>query len=298
MSEQLSIIKNYREDESLRKSFNELAKDTYGFTFEDWYKNGYWTDKYNPYSIVMDNKVVANVSVNTMAFSVNGKRETYIQLGTVMTDENYRNKGLIRAIMNEIDREYNGSVDGMYLFANTSVLEFYPKFGYKEGAQYQCSKVMPTVHRELNMVSDNPIRQVQMNNKEDWTVLKTAIEKSVRNSSVDMSNNSELVMFYITKFMQNNVYYVEEERAYVVAEMEEEELFLHHVFSDKVVHMDRVIDAFPNTIKKVIFGFTPLSTTGYDIEKISDKNTTLFVKGKGFNFFEQKRAMFPTLSHA
>ncbi len=62
------VIKNYRRDDALRASFNALAGKTFGIDFEDWYQNGYWTDAYNPHSIVIDGKIAANVSVNHTDF--------------------------------------------------------------------------------------------------------------------------------------------------------------------------------------------------------------------------------------
>ena len=99
------IIKNYRNNEELRQSFNELARKTFGIDFEDWYQNGFWSDRYNPYSVVENGRVIANVSVNHMNFIRRGERQFFIQLGTVMTEESYRNRGLIRQIMEEIDRK-------------------------------------------------------------------------------------------------------------------------------------------------------------------------------------------------
>lgn len=58
------FVKDYRSNDELRASFNELVKKTFGLDFEDWYQNGYWTEKYNPYSMVENGKVIANVSVN------------------------------------------------------------------------------------------------------------------------------------------------------------------------------------------------------------------------------------------
>lgn len=298
MREQFDIRKSYRHDEVLRNSFNELANDTFGINFENWYKNGYWTDKYNPYSIVIDNKIVANVSVNKMEFISNGKSEKYLQLGTVMTDKKYRNMGFIKTIMHEIDRDYYDTVDGIYLFANDSVLEFYPKFGYKKSTEYQYFKVISNKFKEVGMASDKQVRQIQMNNKEDWSLLEKAIENSVNNCAFEMKNNVELIMFYVTKYMRSNVYYVEGESAYVIAEINEDKLILHNIFSEKVVDLDIIIEAFGENINKVILEFTPLSNQGYQVEKLSKKNTTLFVKGKGFDSFEQKRCIFPTLSHA
>ena len=36
------VIKNYKDNDALRKSFNELAMKTFDISFEDWYQNGYW----------------------------------------------------------------------------------------------------------------------------------------------------------------------------------------------------------------------------------------------------------------
>lgn len=39
----MTLMKDYRNNEELRASFNVLAKKTFGLDFEDWYQNGYWT---------------------------------------------------------------------------------------------------------------------------------------------------------------------------------------------------------------------------------------------------------------
>ena len=36
------IVKGYRADDALRRSFDALAQRTFGLTFEDWYQNGFW----------------------------------------------------------------------------------------------------------------------------------------------------------------------------------------------------------------------------------------------------------------
>ena len=41
------VEKDYRNNDSLRKSFNELVEKTFGFNFENWYQNGFWGDR-NP----------------------------------------------------------------------------------------------------------------------------------------------------------------------------------------------------------------------------------------------------------
>ncbi|MBO6299664.1 MAG: GNAT family N-acetyltransferase, partial [Lachnospiraceae bacterium] len=131
---------NYRDNEQLRSSFNALAKKVFGLDFENWYQNGFWKDNYNPYSVVIDGEVVSNVSVNYCDMNYKGKLIRLMQLGTVMTDPDHRGKGYLRMIMEKIMSEYEEQVDGIYLFANDSVKEFYPKFGFREGREYQYSK--------------------------------------------------------------------------------------------------------------------------------------------------------------
>lgn len=47
----MKIEKNVKNHDALRRSFNTLAKETFGLSFETWYQNGYWGEKYIPYSI-------------------------------------------------------------------------------------------------------------------------------------------------------------------------------------------------------------------------------------------------------
>jgi len=283
--------KNYKDNYKLRTSFNELAIKVYKLNFEDWFQNGYWKDDYIPYSIIDGEKVVANVSVNTIDFNCDGRTKHYIQLGTVMTEETYQNQGLSRVLLEEIIKEYQDQADGIYLFANDSVLEFYPKFGFKKSKEYQYSKIV----ENTDIIS--AIR-VSMENKSEWEILEDAMKSSICNGSFEMVNNPCLIMFYITKFMRDCVYYIKGQDAYVIAQIEKENLLIHNIFSKKIVDLNAVIEEFGCDIKKVTFGFTPMNVDGYSRSELHEKNTTLFVRGKEFEDFENKGKMFPTLSHA
>lgn len=86
----------------LRRTFNNLTRETFGFDFEQWYIDGYWQKRYIPYSLLDGDRVVANISVNDLNFLVMGEKKRYIQLGTVMTDKAYRGLGLSRALMERV----------------------------------------------------------------------------------------------------------------------------------------------------------------------------------------------------
>src|SRR5690606_30122657 len=62
---------------------------------------------------------------------ISGKKLKAAQIGAVSTLPEFRNKGLSRQLMNYILEAYKEKVDFFFLYANDSVLDFYPKFGFR-----------------------------------------------------------------------------------------------------------------------------------------------------------------------
>ena len=285
------LVKNYKEDRQLRQSFNQLATQTFGLTFEDWYQNGYWRNHYIPYSMVEDEQVVANVSVNPMEFLFQGELSHVIQLGTVMSDPSVRNQGLIRRIMEEIERDYGEQTEGMFLFANDRVLDFYPKFGFRPSVEYQYSKT-------VSIQEQQTILPYSMKEKESWDCLEMAIQTNQFHGGYDMIGNSELIMFYATKFMTENIYYDKITQTYVIAEINQNQLILYGVYSKQDIELEQVIKLFGSTIKQVVLEFVPKNPCGYQVTKLQKEDTTLYVKGKIVDTFSTYKLCFPALSHA
>ena len=128
------LEKNVRDTAPVRNAFNALAMQTFQLSFEGWYENGCWSQRYQPYTLMDGGTAAANVSVNLMKTRWNGQIKNYIQLGTVMTHPAYRNQGLSRYLIEEIFRDWEERCDGFYLFANETVLDFYPRFGFRRAA--------------------------------------------------------------------------------------------------------------------------------------------------------------------
>lgn len=287
----MEIIKNYRDNAVLRRSFNELAGKTFCLDFEDWYQNGFWEDAYNPYSVVENGRVVANVSVNVTDVLFDGSVKRFLQLGTVMTEETCRHRGYIRAIMEQIDADYNGQTDGVYLFANDSVLDFYPRFGFQKSREYQYS---------LSLHGAGPCRFVPaaMDCAAAWARLEQAAERSVFRGRLDLSGNRGLLLFYVTKFMRDNVYYHAPSSTYVVADWQGTELFLHNVFSDTLTELADVLELFGREIRQVTLGFTPVQNAGYQVAELQEDDCTLFIRGTDLEIIERERLRIPSLAHA
>ena len=286
----MTIEINYRDNESLRNSFNELAGKVFGgLNFEGWYWNGFWKDNYIPYSVVADGKIVSNVSVNTCDMNYDGRIVKLIQLGTVMTDPDYRGRGYARMLMEKIVEDYENKVDGIYLFANDSVVDFYPKFGFRKSREFQFSKA-------VNNDAERTAQLVPMSEKRDWDKMVQILNKTEQNAKMYMVSNSGLYMFYLSQFMQENTFYIADCDSYAIAEIESDTLILHAVIGSG--ELDRVIAAFGKEIKKVILAFTPKDSTGYDKSVVAEEDTHLFVRGKFFDDTNDDEFMFQAITHA
>ena len=161
------LKKIYKNDSEALASFNELTRNTFAFDFVNWHAEGHFSDMYVPHVIMDKGKVVSNVSVNRMQFDIGGVIRNYIQIGTVMTDKEYRGQGLNKKIMESIIQEYMDKVDGIYLFGNDSVLNYYPKFGFVPCEEYEYyftyeskSDVIPYSMEKVDMTDDTQAKQV------------------------------------------------------------------------------------------------------------------------------------------
>lgn len=286
----MTIVKHYRDKEALRASFNALAEATFGLNFENWYRMGYWGDNYEPYSVLEDGKIVANVSLNRTDLVIAGERKRIYQLGTVMTHPEYRNRGYIRALMAEIEKD-TADADGIYLFANDSVLEFYPRFGFGKNREFLYSK-------PVSQTGENRMIPVKMDTQANRDRLAAAMAESTFPTGCTMVDNPGLIFFYAAQFMQENVYFCEDLNAWVIAEEEDGVLTIHNVFGRGNLSLDAVIAAFGESVREVALGFSPADTAGWDCREYHEEDCTFFTKGEVFRDFADKKLRIPTLSHA
>ena len=286
MREDYKLCKHIKDNPKLRKSFNQLAFRTFQLDFEPWYEMGFWKDNYIPFSLVKGEQVIANVSVNPMVFDCMGEEKHYIQIGTVMTDPQYRKQGLSRYLLETVIQEYKEKTHGIYLFANPSVLDFYPKFGFTKVAQYEYQKKISYSQRV------KAPRKISLHDPVHAKTLTEMIERGAVNSRLSMRGNPGLVFFYLAQFMKDQVYWLEEQEAYAVAEEENGVLRLVELFSFHTADTEAAARAFGPDIKKVILGFTPLETEGYKTEEISEEEDTLFVLGDDFKIFREEKSGF------
>ena len=295
------IKKIYKDDISLLDSFNELTRKTFGFDFVKWHRAGHFSDRYVPHVMMDKEKVVSNVSVNRMQFDMGGVIKNYIQIGTVMTDKEYRGQGLNRKIMESIVREYKDKVDGIYLFGNDSVLSYYPKFGFVPCEEYEYyfayekeSDLSPYAIEKVDMTDDTQAKNVYA------VIERYFAEPDVpnENDALYMSENLGLYHFWMDSEYRDNIYYLPECGTYVVGAVDNEKLYLYQVIGKEKVELERVAKAFGDGFSEVVLGYTPVHKEGLGVRIHKEEDCTLFVIGEDLRCMSEKQMMFPVLSHA
>uniref|UniRef100_UPI00405792AA GNAT family N-acetyltransferase n=1 Tax=Acetatifactor sp. TaxID=1872090 RepID=UPI00405792AA len=292
--------KNIRDDETLRQSFNALTQKTFGFDFEGWYQAGGWGDLYIPHVLMDGDKIVSNVSVNIMNFVVDGIVKKYIQLGTVMTDGDYRGQGLNRRIMEQILEEYAGRVDGIYLFGNDSVVEYYPQFGFKSAKEYEYYMTSEAWQDALSyqVVSVDMEDESQSNKLYAKIIACASAEVPNSNDALYMHENLGLYQFWMAAEYGESVFYLPEQDAYVIAESQEDRLHIVQIISGEGLDVKRLAKSLGTEAVEVVLGFTPIQKDDFQMREHKEEDSTLFILGEDLERMEREQMMFPIFSHA
>ena len=291
-----TFISNYKHDSELRSRFNALTQQIYHFDFEKWYNSGYWGDNCLLYSLLDNNKMVSHITVSVIDFIVLGERKRFVQLGTVMTDEQYRNQGLSRELLDTVLEEWEHNCDMIYLYANDSVLDFYPKFGFVPVNEYQAS-------REISHVpSSYVVHKMDITNSSDHDLLYETAQHTVALFDITMQDNAGLVMFYSQYFepfsVKDNLYYIEGLQAIAVAEYEEDTLIVYDILSTENIAIDDVLHALAlEGTREVILRCMPIDNEKYEISLFKEEDSTLMIMGGKSEFFHNNKLIFPMLSH-
>lgn len=290
-----------RKNDILRELFNELTRQTFGFDFVGWYEAGQWGDFYIPHVLLDGEKVVSNVSVNIMQFDLQGVKKNFIQLGTVMTDNSYRGQGLNREIMERILEEYKDKVDGIYLFGNDDVVNYYPKFGFKAAKEYEyyftCDNDKKAEAYVLEKVDMQDTAQAEKF-YDFMRAYEVNANEQNQNDAMYMSENVNLFQFWLGAGYGDSVYYIPEVDGYAILEVDGDKVLICQIFGKIEVDILRLAKTVNEEVAEVVLGYTPVYKEKYLVREHKEEDCTMFIIGEDLECIEQEKMMFPLLSHA
>ncbi|OCL25715.1 hypothetical protein U472_15420 [Orenia metallireducens] len=289
----LELVYDYKNNDLLRKSFNELCMQVFGISFERWYQKGLWKDNYICYSYKDGDQIIANVSVTKMKLKTAKGVRKLLQIGTVMTAENYREQGLARKLMDYVTKKYEDEYEAFYLFANQSVVDFYPKFGYKEVDRLQFF----TKEKVESDLTYN-FRKLDMNDNDDLRILAKIAENRIATSNkFFFEANEEILYWYCLEIFKDNIYYNKDEELIVLYALAGDVLNIYDVISTKAINYKKILASIQeDAVKETVFHFNlevedlSIQSRGFDALKEDDH---MFIKGK----LNMEGLTYPITSH-
>ena len=283
---------DYQDDKALRASFDSLAGRVFGNSFERWFQEGYWDDRYRVHSLFSGGRVVANISDSPLDFQILGRGVHAVQLGTVMTDAEFRNRGLQHFLMARVLTDWADKCDAVFLYANSSVLDFYPKFGFAPAREYLHSL------RLEGKAGGERVRRLDLSRQADRTLLLERYGRGNPLSLCSCEHSPGLLMYECLGALRESVYYLEESRAVAIAEADGATLHLHDVFAPAGCTLPKIAAALagPET-RRVVLGFTPRDGAACSVRPLREKESTLFFLNGKKDLFGARQLRFPLLFH-
>ncbi|EJR92246.1 MULTISPECIES: GNAT family N-acetyltransferase [Bacillus cereus group] len=110
-----------------------------------------------------------------------------------MTHPDYRHQGLATKLMNHIIKKYEKDYDFIYLFANDTMLEFYPKFGFEKVQESSFSLKVSNMICQIDKKYD--LRKLDVNNQADFELMKEYEAERIPVSSRLGLKNSNIIHF-------------------------------------------------------------------------------------------------------
>lgn len=246
---------------------NTLLKDIF-LDFKFWYDLDLWDENYESYSIAVNNEMIANICVYKTQVLLRGQNHRALSVGAVATKERHRGRGLSRRLMDHIIDKYHNTP--MYLSANESVVDFYPKFGFKR--LYEKQPVS-------NFAVNNSVLPIQLS-YDDPKVWRYVYNRVNYSQELDCLNTASINMFHIHHgYLKNSLFEIPELKALVIAQQHEKTLKILGVFSLEHITFKDLARCLPfSNVERIEFGFMPYWT---DIAYVMEEQETdpLFVRG-------------------
>lgn len=285
-------VKNALKSNKDRTEYFELANKVFRLDFSPWYESGFCGDNFIPYTLYTSEMAVASVGVAVSDFKWQNGIKHCAQISTVMTAPEYRGMNLNRWLMELVLEEWKAKSDLIYLYANDSVLDYYPRFGFDKVEEYTYTlpiSQQPGKYRKLNLSNPNDILLL----KEKYSSFNNPF------SALTMENNLSQVMFHCITFLQDNLYYVEEFSAIVIADYQDDMIFIYDIYTNAKCSISDIVSVLATENKtSITLGFTPNMVEPYTCEKSKENDTTVFTLKTGGNIFLTHKVTFPFMSRA
>jgi len=266
----MPIICCNTDDKDYQRRLNALLSPIF-LDFSFWYDLNLWDERYESYAVTLDGAagpIVSNICVFKTRLLWRGAPVEALSLGAVCTDPRHRGKGYARMLMERVLARYPRQP--MYLSANESVLDFYPRFGFRP-----VREKLPALICTIDNASP-PAKPAF----DDPKVARYVRERKVFSNLLDCANADPVALFHIHLGPYKDcLYEIPECQALAVAGQEGETLRLYGLFALRSVRWEELAARLPFAgVRRVEFGFAP-DALGAPFHWEEFDGDALFVRG-------------------
>lgn len=247
---------NYDSNVEKRNKLFPLFKMVFGFdesVLKDFYASGFANPTYTPFTFFNDGVAIANVSMFDMPLLINDQKVNTAGIQSVMTEPQYRGKGLFKKLFELMLSEIDSRFDTSFLF--TSIPELYRPFGFREVKEsfFVASYKKETGQREPSL------RKLDIFNDEDVLVIRELFNHFAPISHV-FAPLSHASSFYLNMFdpdYSKKLYYSQELNVIIVFELENNTLKLYDLIGKEIPKIDEIVTSIGAPVSQIEFHFHP-----------------------------------------
>jgi len=293
----------HRSPANLHAALDDLLQETFGFTLAGWRALGHWTADYTCWALVEEGRALANAGVYRMEMRVSGETQAWMQIGAVATRRARRGEGLSRRILDEILARHPNTP--FFLFANDSVVDFYPRFGFRRLPDHQPRLALqprlfqPRQDCGWNSPAGGPgagewlaMRKLAA---DDPAVTRYLNGRAVFSNRLDCANAAPVNWFHLLGEYADCIYEIPALDALIVARQNGERLSLVDVVALRPLAFAELAPCLGFAgVREIRFGFNP-DGLGVDYEMVETEEedaTPIFGRGE---MQDEGRWMFPLM---
>lgn len=271
-----------RNDAAFEAAFDALMLESFGLSFAPWNALKLWDERYERYVIEDGGAILSSVCVFKARLVIGGRPFAAHQLGGVATRPDRRGQGLSQRLMRHVLARYPETP--MFLFANRSVLGFYPRFGFRRVFESAPSAA----------VAIDGAAPAERLSPRDGAVRAALLRRGARSRLLSCLNSDTVELFHLLLAYADDIYRLAD-GTLCVARREGETLSVADIVSERPVSFGALLPLLPfSGVRRAEFGFSPDHLgVACDWTPIRDDDEAMFVRGE---WPLPARFKFPALS--
>ncbi len=248
----LQIRSGFFHELSFVASFFDVQRRIYpSLQLEEAHRQGLLGVTTVPFAVFDDTGNALSI-LNATEMDVVIAHQTYrtVQIGTVGTLPECRGRGLAALLLESVLEHYAPRTDFQLLFANESVVNFYPKFGFVPVQQTRFERI-PSTDRPLDL------SRLDLACSADLGLLRSLIhDRESVSHVIDVSNCGWLTEFYCTMQLADCLWVDQCQSTILVARVDGQVLTLYDLITREISIAFFEALSWPG-ISRIRLGFTP-----------------------------------------